>query len=278
MQTPTKIRKNGCACPFHPLQILSMICFLYMATTFYSIVLMQISAQWKKIVIGISYSLLFVIVAATELLASYIDPTDPIVILDTKAKSNKGPPIDTVKFPYFCSACCCSVSDMRTKHCTDCNKCISVFDHHCTWLNNCIGSLNYRYFLTLIFSSFFHCLYIACFGLYSISLITKARSATSQKLWICRLFFVSFSMAICLPMLVFTGKLSILHLYLINKDITTFEKIILEKGNKSVDMVKHLSRQTRIWSYVNSKSAERSLDSSKLNPVCSPPYTSHHRT
>ena len=240
MQSSNKIRKNGCACPFHPLQILSLICFLYMAASFYSIILVQISAKWKKIVIGLSYSLIFVIVAATELLASYIDPTDPIVIQDLNSKSNKGPPIDTIKYPFYCSACFCSVTDMRTKHCTDCNKCISVFDHHCTWLNNCVGRLNYKYFLTLLFSSFFHCLFVASFGLYSLSILSRARSSTQENIWICKLFFVSFSMAICLPMLVFTGKLSILHLYLINKDITTFEKIILEKGNKNVDMVMNL--------------------------------------
>ncbi|MCP9260962.1 Palmitoyltransferase [Dirofilaria immitis] len=43
----------------------------------------------------------------------------------------------------FCNICLINV-DSTCKHCRQCNKCISGFDHHCKWLNNCIGAVNYR--------------------------------------------------------------------------------------------------------------------------------------
>ncbi|KAL3998345.1 DHHC palmitoyltransferase family protein [Acanthocheilonema viteae] len=63
---------------------------------------------------------------------------------------------DTTKHEHvienlFCNICLINV-DPNCKHCRQCNKCISGFDHHCKWLNNCIGSVNYRLFLLLVLS------------------------------------------------------------------------------------------------------------------------------
>uniref|UniRef100_A0A915PSP6 Palmitoyltransferase n=1 Tax=Setaria digitata TaxID=48799 RepID=A0A915PSP6_9BILA len=51
----------------------------------------------------------------------------------------------------FCNICLVNV-DPTCKHCRQCNKCISGFDHHCKWLNNCVGEVNYRLFLLLVLS------------------------------------------------------------------------------------------------------------------------------
>ena len=42
----------------------------------------------------------------------------------------------------YCKVCASNVG-ANSKHCGECNKCISDFDHHCQWLNNCIGKDNY---------------------------------------------------------------------------------------------------------------------------------------
>ena len=62
----------------------------------------------------------------------------------------------------------CEICDItqpyRTKHCYECEECISKFDHHCFWLGSCVGELNhFKFVLYLILESislvwiFFYC-------------------------------------------------------------------------------------------------------------------------
>lgn len=43
-------------------------------------------------------------------------------------------------------------TELTSKHCKSCNKCITEFDHHCKWLNMCIGGKNYRLFILYLIS------------------------------------------------------------------------------------------------------------------------------
>mmetsp|Transcript_43023 Transcript_43023/g.93684 ORF Transcript_43023/g.93684 Transcript_43023/m.93684 type:complete len:414 (-) Transcript_43023:295-1536(-) len=77
------------------------------------------------------------VVAWCSLLASSVyvmsvDPADPGV-----GSGGKSGIVDP-----FCGVCRIYV-ELKTRHCWDCNKCVSYFDHHCPWLNTCIGSRNY---------------------------------------------------------------------------------------------------------------------------------------
>lgn len=52
-------------------------------------------------------------------------------------------------FKFFCNGCGTHISN-RSKHCGKCNRCVDTFDHHCDFVNNCIGKKNYLHFIILI--------------------------------------------------------------------------------------------------------------------------------
>lgn len=81
--------------------------------------------------------------------ATLTDPTDRNSKLMKKAKEEGIEVEEDENLEYYCDVCDCYVGD-RSKHCSECNRCVELFDHHCKWMNNCVGAKNYREFLALI--------------------------------------------------------------------------------------------------------------------------------
>lgn len=52
------------------------------------------------------------------------------------------------------------ILNKESKHCGQCDRWVSKFDHHCKWLNNWVGEKNYKYFALLISFFLFHNLMI----------------------------------------------------------------------------------------------------------------------
>ena len=68
---------------------------------------------------------------------------------------------DNAQFCIFCKL----YQPYRTKHCRDCKKCVSLYDHHCPWIGGCVGQNNRIYFFWYVF---FQCIQLWWAGFYVI--------------------------------------------------------------------------------------------------------------
>ena len=110
----------------------------------------------------------------------------------------------------------------RTSHCALCDNCVERFDHHCIWLGNCVGKNNYKYFFGLLSSLNINAIFQIIFCAVSLNLEIKARKKENFNY----IFIIIMGCIILynlLFLILFIGKLFILHTYLIFKGITFYE-------------------------------------------------------
>lgn len=138
----------------------------------------------------------------------------------------------------LCTICNTSV-ESSSKHCGQCDRCVSNFDHHCKWLNNCIGGRNYKLFIKLIVSLMATYMILSGFSVYSIYLyferheeyidyIDESYSYEKGLTFLMISFFLAISSC---AIVIAVGNLIGLHVYLARRGITTYDYIV-EKRRK----------------------------------------------
>lgn len=115
-----------------------------------------------------------------------------------------------------------------TKHWKACEKWVKGFDHHWIWLNNCIGYNNYRAFIVLITV---YLILSVIFVALSISVIIKVYRIEYVKGDTVLRVYLSIFLLCKAVITTLICVLWLFHMYLIHKNITTFQ-FITNRRNK----------------------------------------------
>ena len=111
----------------------------------------------------------------------------------------------------------------RTSHCAVCDNCVERFDHHCLWLGTCVGKKNYKYFYTLLGSLNINAIFQISFCVWVLLIEIKKIKNKENKGYA----FISIIGIIILYnllfLVIFIGKLFIIHTYLVFKGLTFYE-------------------------------------------------------
>jgi hypothetical protein len=104
-----------------------------------------------------------------------------------------------------------------------CDNCVERFDHHCLWLGTCVGKNNYKYFYTLLSSLNINAIFQISFGIVTLLSEVKKIKNKENKGYA---FIITMGCIILYNLLfivIFIGKLFILHTYLVFKGLTFYE-------------------------------------------------------
>lgn len=174
----------------------------------------------------------FLVTCAAGAWAMTVDPVDPLV-----AKSEAGIDVEDPDEFLFCRTCEASVQ-LDSKHCWECNKCVTNFDHHCPWLNTCIGARNYGAFYIAMWALFLMLVSVCAAGLVVLiqAVLERGEPNALNLSFVATVIIASVVLAINLPLCFLDLTLVVFHSYLCIKDITTYEYLTGKVSKKKATM------------------------------------------
>jgi len=235
----TTSRRNGLQPPFNRYQIIGWVLFLAELASTILVFVPPLEAA-IRVTCGVVLVLLLCLSLLFAFLSSFVDPTDPAVYEERKARDNGEEYVTELK--HFCSLCDTHVQS-RTKHCGQCNRCVNTFDHHCQWLNNCIGERNYGLFAKAVGFLFLNATAKIIVGAY---VLYKYYNGNNEFITNAQQFYQSFNNFAVLQVFVILSmiinflfwlmmiQLIILHVWLKKNKMTTYEYIVKKRENIAI--------------------------------------------
>ncbi|XP_065348948.1 palmitoyltransferase ZDHHC1 [Cloeon dipterum] len=245
-------RRHGLQLPLHPQQVLGWVVLAALTAATFGLLLPAMRHDLRALATPVM-ALLFALHAASHLVALLTDPAEEA--LRAGGYSQKGE-FDRRRHLHVieegrCHLCSITVSSVRSKHCSACNKCVSVFDHHCKWLNHCVGGRNYTPFLVCVLCSGLASLLIGLLALWQLVSLFHfphlVASPTAERL--------AFSLLLVLvSLLSLTVSLLLLHLF-------AFHVYIAYQGISTYEFIRNFRYQEEPRNYLILRKKSRSASS-----------------
>ncbi|XP_069833892.1 palmitoyltransferase ZDHHC1-like [Dendropsophus ebraccatus] len=164
MELPDKKRRNGLQRPWHRLQILSWIMYVFLEITAFGLIIPLLPCSWQSAgygILGFLFSGYFILYLLTNSIdASSVDLYVPV----NSMEANKTEPEK-----MHCHIIPVTFYKEKTRFCCVCQKDVFNFDHHSLIFNTCIGGRNFWFYMNCLVASFLGMTCLAILSLYEFS-------------------------------------------------------------------------------------------------------------
>ncbi|MBW0540119.1 hypothetical protein O181_079834 [Austropuccinia psidii MF-1] len=132
----------------------------------------------------------------------------------------------------FCKKCQI-IKPHRSHHCRHCDTCVLKMDHHCPWIGGCVGARNYKFFINFLQWSSVYSLFLLL-----IIIIVNTRENPNRPTMDGQQIAI---LSLAGLFTIFTISLLTTHTYLIFRNLSTIEKMNINRiKKKEFHMIREL--------------------------------------